>query len=244
MHALFSGTIAFLAGYFVDREKRLREQAAKDRYLTGLGQAAAAIVHDLKNPLISISGFARRIRQGKGKVDTAAEAIVNSAEDMKVIVHDVLDFTRPVKLRLEEVDMGELITKAHHYCKEKAEQKGIVLSVSLPPDSIKIQIDRSHLERALINLLNNAIEAYEEGKSVAIRTEANENNLHIRITDHGAGMDRETLENIFIPFYTKKSYGTGLGMAIAKKIVEGHKGKINIESQEEQGTEVVLELPL
>lgn len=244
LHALFSGSIALLAGYFVDREKRLREQAAKDRYLAGLGQAATAIVHDLKNPLISISGFARRIRQGKGNVDTATEAIINSAEDMNVIVHDVLDFAKPIKLKLEDVDIGTLIAKVHNYCKEKAEQKGIALSVYLPADSKTIQIDRSHMERALINLINNAIEASEGGESVDIRAEINEDNLYIKIKDRGAGMDEETLENIFIPFYTKKSYGTGLGMAIAKKIVEGHKGRIHIENQEQQGTEVILELPL
>jgi signal transduction histidine kinase len=244
LHAVFSGSIALLAGYLVDREKRVREQAEKDRYLAGLGQAAAAIVHDLKNPLISISGFARRIHQGKGNVDTASEVIMNSAEDMKVIVNDVLDFARPVKLKLENVDIGTLIKKAYNYCREKAEKKGVVLSVSMPADSTTIQIDRSHSERALINLINNAIEASEGGKSVDVRAETNEDNLHIKIKDRGAGMDKETLENIFIPFYTRKSYGTGLGMAIAKKIVEGHKGRIHVESQEQQGTEVILELPL
>ncbi len=244
LHALFSGSIALLAGYFVDREKTLREKTAKDRYLAGLGQAAAAIVHDLKNPIISISGFARRIREGKGNVESASEVIMNSAEDMKVIVHDVLDFARPIKMRLADTDIGALIMKAHHYCKEKAEHKGVTLSIDLAVNSVLIPLDRSHIERALVNLINNAIEASDEGDSIDIRSECDERNIYIKIRDRGAGMDRETLENIFIPFYTKKSYGTGLGMAIARKIVEGHKGSIHVESREKQGTEVDLELPL
>ncbi|UCD35462.1 MAG: sensor histidine kinase, partial [Nitrospiraceae bacterium] len=101
----------------------------------------------------------------------------------------------------------------------------------------------SHMERALVNLINNAIEASEGGRSVSVRGEADDQKVRISIRDYGSGMDKETLDNIFIPFYTKKSYGTGLGMAIAKKIIEGHKGAIHIESRVNAGTEVVVELP-
>ncbi|HDO26391.1 MAG TPA: hypothetical protein ENG95_07095, partial [Nitrospirae bacterium] len=111
LHGLFSGTFAFLAGYLVDREKRNREQAEKDRYLAGLGQASAAIVHDLKNPLISISGFARRLNQGKGDVDTASEAIIKSAEDMEKIVHDVLDFSKPHNMDFRETGITDVINE-------------------------------------------------------------------------------------------------------------------------------------
>ena len=91
---------------------------------------------------------------------------------------------------------------------------------------------------------NNAIEASNRGEMVEVRAEASKNRFVIRIKDYGGGMDSEMLENVFIPFYTKKSSGTGLGMAIAKKIIEAHQGSIRIDSREHSGTEVIVDLPL
>jgi len=88
LHLFFSGIFALSAGFFVDREKKRRQQLEREQYLATIGQVATTIVHDLKNPLISILGFARRIREGKGNIDTAAEAITDSAQNMQRIVHD------------------------------------------------------------------------------------------------------------------------------------------------------------
>ncbi len=244
LHTLFLGTFAFLAGFFIDRERRHRLQSEKDRYLAGLGQAASAIVHDLKNPLITVIGFARRIQEGKGNKDPALQTIMGSAQRMQRIVHDVLDFAKPIRLASKEEDVRNTIKSACDCCKTKAEEKGIKLLLDTPSETINAVIDSSHIERALINLINNAIDASTAGQSVLISTIVGRDSIVIRIKDDGSGMDRETLENIFIPFYTKKSSGTGLGMAIAKKIIEGHKGKIHIASQPNIGTEVIIKLPL
>lgn len=243
LHGFFLGTFALLAGYLVDRERKNREQAEKDRYLAGLGQASAAIVHDLKNPLISISGFAKRLNQGKGDVVTASEAIIKSAQDMEKIVHDVLDFSKPHSMDFDEAGITDVMGNILEYCKMKADEKGVVLSAYLPDEAETILIDRSHMTRALINLVNNAIEASDKTGVVDVRAEIERDSLVIMIRDHGVGMDQDTLENVFIPFYTKKSSGTGLGMAIAKKIIEGHKGEIKVKSKEGSGTEVIIKLP-
>lgn len=243
LHALISGLFALLAGYLVDREKKLRVQSEKDRYLSGLGQAAAAIVHDLKNPLISIIGFARRIREGKGNIVTASDTIIKSAEDMQLIARDVLDFARPQRMELSKADMNEVISTACEYCRMKADEKGVDVSASLPDGPVTVSIDRPHMQRALINLISNAIEASHRAGAVTVRVEAEDDIPIIRIRDCGEGMDRETLENVFIPFYTRKSSGTGLGMAIARKIIEGHQGDIRIESRQGTGTEVIIKLP-
>lgn len=242
LHAVISGLFALLAGYLVDREKKLRVQSEKDRYLSGLGQAAAAIVHDLKNPLISILGFARRIREGKGNIETASDTIIKSAEDMQLIVRDVLDFARPQRMELSIADMNEVINTACEYCRMKADEKGVAVSAHLPDGPVTLSIDRSHMQRALINLINNAIEASHKADAVTVRLEVEDDIPTIRIRDRGDGMDKETLENVFIPFYTRKSSGTGLGMAISRKIVEGHQGDIRIESRQGTGTEVIIKL--
>lgn len=242
-HAIFSGAIALLAGFLVDREKRQREQAEKDRYLAGLGQAAAAIVHDLKTPLITIHGFAGRLRRGEGDVVTATDIIIGSAENMQLIVNDVLDFAKPVRTDIKLDDVCNIVRRTCDSCREKSDQKGVVLSVNIPSEPLNIPVDGYHMERALINILNNAIDASKQGGIVTITLGAGQDDVKLVIRDSGEGMDQEALNNIFIPFYTKKSFGTGLGMAMAKKIVEGHKGKINIKSQLSLGTEITVSLP-
>ncbi len=244
LHALFSGSFAILAGYLIDREKMYREQVEKDRYLAGLGQAAAAIVHDLKNPLITILGFAKRIQRRKGNIDTTTQSIMDSAQDMQLIVHDVLDFAKPIRLEMEKADFGDVVNKACDACRTRADEKSVNLSVHQGAEQVNIFIDRSQMKRALINLINNAIDASNRWGQVVICTEIEMNYVYIKIKDYGEGIDKETLENVFTPFFTKKNSGTGLGMAIAKKIIEEHEGKIYINSQERRGSEVIVELPM
>jgi signal transduction histidine kinase len=244
LHAITSGLFAFLAGFLIDREKKNKERAEKDRYLAGLGQAAAAIVHDLKSPLISIHGFARRLNQGKGDIATATDIIIRSAENMQLIVHDVLDFAKPVRTDIKSDDVCNIVRRTCELCREKADKKGVLLSANLPSESLNIPVDGYHMERALINILNNAIDASKPGGTVTITLQVGEDDVKLIIRDAGEGMDQETLKNIFIPFYTtKKKSGTGLGLAIAKKIIEGHEGRIHIESQISLGTEITVSLP-
>lgn len=243
LHLLFSGVFAFLAGFLIDRGRNYQKQLEKDRYLAGLGQVAAIIVHDLRNPIISISAFARRIREGKGDTAAAVEIIEGSARNMQKIVDGVLDFSRPVQLELKEVDIQSVIDSVIDSCKSKAEERGVTLSKDIPAAPLNIGMDSFHMQRALINLINNAIEASGPGQEVVVRNAMKTNHVVIKIKDSGAGMDPETLENAFIPFFSKKNTGTGLGMAIAKKIVEGHNGKIHLRSRPGLGTEVIIELP-
>jgi signal transduction histidine kinase len=243
LHLLFSGIFAFLAGFLIDRERQQRRQSEKDRYLAGIGQMATTIVHDLKTPLITILAFSKRIQEGKGNVDKAVHAIWDSARNMQKIVESTLDFARPIQLDIKEEELKGIIDNVVQTCKTKAEESGVNLSVQVPTVSMKIATDPHHMERALMNLLANSIEASKAGQDVVISAENKGSTCVIRVKDKGVGMDKEILENIFVPFYTKKKKGTGLGMPIVKKIVEGHSGKISIDSRIGHGTEVILELP-
>ena len=243
LHLLFSGLFAFLAGFFVERLKRQQKELERNRYLSNLGQVAATIVHDLKNPLITILGFARRIQEGKGKADIAAAEITESAQNMQRLVNDVLDFAKPLQMECKDDDIRSVVRHAYESCKTKAEEKEVTLSVSIPDIPITFVLDSFNMQRALVNLINNAIEASAKGQDVKIAVLTKKRGIAITIRDYGAGMDKETLENIFVPFYSKKIGGTGLGMAIAKKIIDGHRGRIFIESQPGRGTEVTAEMP-
>ena len=241
---MIQGLFAFSAGYLVDRNRRHEEQLEKDRYLAGIGRVATVIVHDLKSPLIAIMGFAKRIKDGKGKVAAAADQIIDSAEHMQKIVNSALDFAKPVQLDIQNVDVRHIIQHAVESCRMKAEQKGIMLSMHLPASAVLKSVDSYHLERALVNFIDNAIESSEKEQYVSIDFMTRKGIIAIRIADSGSGMDKETLDNMFAPFYTKKSGGTGLGMTIAKKIIESHEGKIYVTSTLGKGTNVTIELPL
>jgi signal transduction histidine kinase len=175
--------------------------------------------------------------------DTAVEAIIESAEVMQKIVFDVLDFAKPIVLEVKAQDTRDIVKKSCEACKLKAAENGTSLTLDLPSQSVMAEVDGFRVERALANLINNAIEASGKGQHVRITMSIEKTHVLIIIQDNGAGMDRETLENIFIPYYTKKSSGSGLGMPIAKKIIEGHKGKILIDSKPGRGTKVGVYLP-
>jgi two-component system sensor kinase FixL len=107
----------------------------KEQYLSGIGQAASAIVHDLKNPVVTILGFAKRLQEGKGKQDLNVQAIIESAHGMERIVNDVLDFARPIRLELQEEDLRHVVSRACDVCRAKAEETGVSVSCVLPPRS-------------------------------------------------------------------------------------------------------------
>ncbi|RJQ18644.1 MAG: sensor histidine kinase [Nitrospiraceae bacterium] len=244
VHLLLQGLFAITAGYLIDRDKRRVEQLEREMYLAHIGKVATTIVHDLKNPLITVLGFARRLQEGKGDPGRDMQAIIDSAQDMQKIVYDVIDFAKPVRLEMKEEDIGNLIRRACGSCRTKAERWGVVILTELPSDTVSIPIDGFNFERAIVNIINNAIEASVREQAITVSAAAGRKYLTIKIRDNGSGMDRETIEHIFIPFYTKKQWGTGLGMSIAKKVIEGHQGSIRINSHPGRGTEVIIKLPL
>lgn len=241
---MFLGIVAILSGVLINRDRKSREQMDKEHYLAVIGQVATTIVHDLKNPLITILGFGRRYLEGKEDPENAVQYIMDSAKGMLKIVHDVLDFAKPIQLDIAENDTREVISRACTACATKAEDEGVYLSIDTPPAPVKLAMDSFHLERALVNLISNAIEASERGQSVSVQLTAERDYAIIRVRDEGSGMTKETMKNIFIPFFTTKGEGTGLGMSIAKKIIDSHGGKIRIYSQPGGGTEAKIFFPL
>lgn len=243
LHLVLSAVVAVVVGILVERERRNRTQAERERYLAGIGRVATVIVHDLKNPLISILGFARRISEGKGDNRLAAQTIAESAETMQKIVNNVLDFAKPMQLDINNCDVGETVTRAVEACRTKAVERGVSLTINSPAEPVTVRIDNFHVERALVNLIDNAVDASHNGEHVLITTGSDMKGLFISIQDSGKGMDDETQTHLFEPFYTTKTGGTGLGMPIAKKIFEEHGGTLAIISKQGVGTKATGRLP-
>lgn len=243
LHLVFTGVFVSVACFLAERERKHRKQAEQDRYLSGIGQVATVIVHDLKNPLVSIMGFSRRIREGKGDVTEGAQIIENSAQNMQRIITSVLDFSKPLQLNLTDSDLRETIHSACDSCRSKADAKCVTLTMLLPSGPLITSIDCFQIKRALINLIDNAIDASQHGSRVTVTSFNDRNKIVITIKDQGAGMTPETQANLFIPFYTTKNEGTGLGMPISKKIIEAHSGTLTLKSSQGVGTIAELQLP-
>lgn len=244
IHIIFPVIFALLIGFLVDLRNAHRKQLEQHRYLSGLGQAAAVLVHDLKNPLLNIKAAMRRCEKGAISLEETATTVRGTLERMEQIMNVALDFSKPLQLNRREEEATSLLRTMLESSTAKAEQEGVKLAISIKEEPLMVMVDQTYLERALVNLVNNAIEASQAGQSVLIRLFKRNDTAVIRIRDWGKGMDKETLRHLFIPFYSKKGSGTGLGMAVARKIVEEHGGRITVSSRPAAGTKIAIYLPL
>ena len=243
LHLAFTGGFTFLVFFFTHRQKLAREEEERERYLAGVGRATSNIIHDLKNYLITVLIYARFIREGKKSIDEGLQAIIDSAQRMEKIADDVMDFAKPLALDLKEEDARQVVKSAYASCRAKASDGGIVLHLEVPQTPLPMVLDSLRVQRALVNLVYNAIGASDRGQKVLVYLHPSRGMVRIGVRDSGSGMEPELLKNIFLPFYSRKSEGTGLGMAIVKKVVDAHRGEVRISSQPGGGTEVVMELP-
>jgi len=244
IHVIFPALVALLIGFLADLKNAHGRQLEEHRYLSGLGQAAAVIVHDLKNPVLNIKAAIRRLEKGTVTCEQVVTGVSEALDKMQLVMDGALDFSKPLELDRREEDAVALVKELLQASLAKAEQEGVGLALSGTEQPLIVVVDRAYLERALVNLVNNAIEASQRGQSVSIRLLRRNDAALIKIRDYGKGMDRETLENLFIPFYSKKGSGTGLGMAVAKKIIEEHQGRITVKSRPALGTKIAVHLPL
>jgi signal transduction histidine kinase len=154
-----------------------------------------------------------------------------------------LDFAKPLELHPIPSDLREAVANATAQVRLRAEAKHVRLEALLPSDPIHCEIDPALLSVALLNLLQNAIDASPVDGVVSIKAHAANEAVRILVTDHGSGIAPDHLESIFNPFFTTKSEGTGLGLAIVSKIIDEHGGKIAVRSDPGKGTQFEVLLP-
>src|SRR6185369_15410506 len=221
-----------------------REMSQKER-LTSLGRLSTVIAHEVRNPLMIIKAALHTLRDEEAPSSVVKEAITDIDEEvarLNRIVNDVLDFARPIHFELSPSDINAL-------CRESAAaaqvSPGATVDVQLDQTVPAIRTDAERLRIALVNLIVNARDAMRsDDASVSVSTRFTDRGVAIVIADRGAGIDRADLPRIFDPYFTTKRGGTGLGLPIAKNIVEGLGGTIAVDSTLGKGTEIRIELPL
>ncbi len=229
------------------REQReLEAQLNQAERLAALGEMVAGISHEIKNPL----GIIRSTAELLGEMPDANDSqkrlsgvITEESTRLNQIVTEFLDFARPQAPNLQECDLEEIIEKNLSFIRPELEKKGIMVNDNLNGRSLKLLADQELLYRAFLNILINAIQSMRDGGTIDIKVEEERDNYRIEIEDTGSGISEENVNKIFNPFFTTKEKGSGLGLSIVRKIIEGHRGSVAIQSIEGEGTKVRVQLP-
>lgn len=234
----------------VTEAERANEELRRNRALSAVGQMTAQVAHEIKNPLGGIR-LAAQVLERKLAGDEQGLAVVariqSSVDHLARTVGELNQFARPSELALEPVRLDELMDDLLLMVGDKVESKRIVVERSYRPNMPDGLFDPGELRKALINFLVNALEASPDGSRLFVTVDlvtGSPDEARVVVRDEGSGMSAETVRRLFEPFYTTKSQGTGLGMSIARKIIEQHKGRLDVASEEGRGTEVVVTLPL
>jgi PAS domain S-box-containing protein len=223
--------------------KRLQEQMELRERLTALGEMSAGIAHELRNPMAVITGYLNLLSK---KADPPAQetirSIGNEIAGMNRIIGDLLTFARPASLNRVRVRIKELLQG----CLSSALQAsgaGPEIQAGIDVEDIEASLDEVLMRQAFTNLIQNAIEAMPGGGTVSLQSGKKNNDLVIMIRDTGAGVAPAMVKKIFLPFFTTKDKGVGMGLALAHKVIASHGGRIEVESEEGKGTAFTVILP-
>jgi len=240
----------------LEERERLRDR------LAAVGEMAAVMAHEIKNPLAGIevlAGLLRRKAPDHDDVQALVQDIISEAKLANAIVQEVLAFVRPVRLQVDRTSLAEALASAVVLADGKATRGSIVVNTSLPDDLPPLGADQHQLTQVFANLLINAYEALEGRGRIAIsatlaRTAAAGallpdghqpvDTVVVDVADDGPGMMPEVAEKIFNPFFTTKAQGSGLGLAIVRKIVDAHEGRIDMSTADGRGTRFRVTLPI
>ena len=243
--------------------RELEEEVTRIRTLAALGEMAATVAHEVKNPLGGVRGFAdlldRDLEEGDPR-KKSVQKIMEGVETLDKIVLSLLDYIKPIKLDLHRVEFIGFVDDVIKFFEIDLarENKKIDIVRKYADRELSCRLDPEQFRQVILNLLHNATQALpnrgkiwvqvsEEGKGIdaspsSSSTQPEEKRIVLKISDNGMGMSKATLNKLFTPFFTTKEHGTGLGLSTVKKIVEAHRGDIKVESKIGKGTTVIVRL--
>jgi len=230
---------------FKDLERKLYDS----QKLAALGQLSAGIAHEIRNPLSSIK-MSLQILTKRMKPDgndlKRFRIAEKEVEHLETLVNDILAFAKPVDPRKTSVDLSKVLEQAIALSEKGITDKKIEIVTQFGKVS-PVTVDAAMMTDAFINVIRNAVEALPENGKIVVSLKYADETRHsaaVEIMDNGSGIDETDMPHIFNPFFTRKNYGTGLGLSLVKKIIDIHRGTIDISSRKNEGTKVLIVLPL
>jgi two-component system sensor histidine kinase HydH len=215
--------------------KKLEEKVRHSEKLAAIGELAAGVAHEIRNPLSSIKGFARFLAHSlsdRTQEKEYAEIIAKEVDRINSVVNDLLTFARPLEPELALTDVLKLAEHSVRLVETDARSRDIKIRSKINPDLNSFLLDANQITQALLNLMLNALQEVDNGGVIDVGADVNESGtrLNIWVEDNGPGIPQDKKKKIFDPFFTTREKGTGLGLAIVHKIVENHRGEIRVES--------------
>jgi len=230
-------------------ERLLEAEASvrRSERLAALGQLSAGLAHELRNPLSTIRTSAemltKRLEGSNAVAQELAGYIASEVDRTNLLVTRFLEFARPLQLRLSEVDLHSLLDEAILHFQKQDPARQLTIHRAYDPSLPTMHGDATLLERVFFNLIQNAADASAADGVVTVKTRALTSGLEVAVIDLGSGIRPEHREQIFNPFFTTKPSGVGLGLPIAAKIVDEHGGRLVVQSEQNQGSAFVVQLP-
>jgi two-component system sensor histidine kinase PilS (NtrC family) len=213
-----------------------------------VGRLAAGVAHEIRNPLAAISGSIELLQQTAGADRESTELmgiVLREVTRLNTLINDLLEFARPRRSELQRLDATATVQEMVRVFENDKRLQGARVELAAPAP-VWIDVDAGHLRQLMWNLLRNAAEASPEGRPIVVEvaSEANGGWARITVRDQGHGISAENRARIFEPFFSTKEGGTGLGLATVHRIVEEHKGRIEVETPADGGTVFTVRLPL
>jgi len=239
--------VGVVTGILSDRQRRASESLRRAERLKSLGEMAAGMAHEVKNPLAAIRSSAQMLTgRLSGKDAELASIVVNEVDRLNRVVNDFLDYARPAPLRREQVLLSVLLDSCLELLSPVISEAAVTVTRRYPPDERRVSVDPGQLRQVLLNLLLNAVQATGNGegtREVMLDLRQDGRSTQVSVRDAGPGIPADKLRQVFEPFYSTKPAGTGLGLPIAQRIVSEHGGKLLLESAPGQGLTATVVLP-
>jgi signal transduction histidine kinase len=215
--------------------------------LVEAGKFATTIAHEIKTPLVTIGGYARRAlklsERGRDVINDLG-VIVDEISRLESIAKGVLDYSRKPVLNLERIDLNSIISETVGILIDRLEYSKIEVSLDLSDEPLHVDVDRNRMKQVLFNLIDNAAQAMPDGGTLKIASGSSDKENWIKVRDSGCGMTQQTIDQLFKPFFTTRSTGVGLGLPVSKRIVADHGGVLDAESELGVYSEFTVSLPL
>ena len=230
---------------YIQSLKNAYEELRQKEKLAVIGQMAAAIGHEIRNPLASLKGFAQLQHERFPETSDYYPIMIQEIDRIDIIVNDLMYIGRPRAFQIEQANMKEIICYTLSIMEQQAEAQGVKVETKFEEQMPLIECDEKHLKQVMINLLKNAIEAMTDGGTIKIAAQSLYNSkIVISVEDEGCGISNEEIPHLTTPFYTTKKSGTGLGLMVTDQIIKEHNGDFFVESERGKGTKVTVTLPI
>jgi len=246
--AVTYGGIGYLVGSLVRERQRVRRDAeiieaqlraleraqrelVQQEKLAAIGRVAAGIAHEVRNPLGVIRASAAMVQESFEPQEDPHRAcgfICEEIDRLNSLITSLLTLSRPTELRRQTVSLDKVVERALTLAHEDLRSRGIELRREGDPGPLEISADPDLVCQVVYGLVANASEALEEGGRIVVRTHATRDAVHVEVADSGAGVGAEDAEHVFEPFFTTKASGTGLGLPIAERIAQAHRGRLEL----------------